>query len=303
VNPVLLYCASGESLYLGAALLLFVVVISLFLTHRRLLLLRNIATWLALALIFMASPPFSLIVDAIFGVVFLLWFIAWNRATTGPGWRRLRTAVTTVLFFMLWLFPAIEFSHRRMPVIEGEVSDHLVVIGDSISSGLGSRVPPWPAVMQQMTRVDVRNLSRPGATVSDGVAMAEKITAEDHLVLIELGGNDLIAGAPSDGFARGLEQVFAKLALPGRTVVMFELPLLPDRIAFGRIQRRLAAKYRVSLIPKRYFTRVIAGHEATSDGLHLTDVGSRRMAAVVTYTLFPLLKTQVDRPTTPATHL
>ena len=119
--------------------------------------------------------------------------------------------------------------------------------------------------------------------------------------MIELGGNDLIAGVPSDVFERGLEVVLARLAAPRRTVVMFELPLLPNRIRYGQIQRRLAAKYRVSLVPKRYFTTVIAGQDATSDGLHLTDVGARRMATVVTQILWPVLKTTHDSPTNPAT--
>jgi hypothetical protein len=83
---------------------------------------------------------------------------------------------------------------------------------------------------------------------------------------------------------------------------MFELPLLPDRIAYGRIQRRLALKYDVWLIPKRYFTAVIAGPDATSDGLHLTDVGDRRMAVLVTRVLSPVLKTQSDKLRVPATH-
>ena len=84
----------------------------------------------------------------------------------------------------------------------GVASDHLVVIGDSISSGLATRVLPWPIVLQGRTGVDVRNLSRPGALVTDGLAMAERVNADDRLVLIELGGNDLIAGGPSDVFAQ-----------------------------------------------------------------------------------------------------
>jgi hypothetical protein len=69
-----------------------------------------------------------------------------------------------LMFFLLLVLPAIEWSHRRMPVIEGEPSDHLIVIGDSISAGLGEHVLPWPTIMQQITKLDVRNLSRPGAT-------------------------------------------------------------------------------------------------------------------------------------------
>jgi lysophospholipase L1-like esterase len=132
--------------------------------------------------------------------------------------------------------------------------------------------------------------------------LADGVTHEDHLILIELGGNDLIAGEPSDTFERGLEALSAKLAVSGRTIAMFELPLLPDRIAYGQIQRRLAAKYGVSLIPKRYLAGVIAGKDATSDGLHLTDAGARRMALLVAQALSPVLRAQPDNPTAPATH-
>jgi lysophospholipase L1-like esterase len=301
VNPILLYFASGESLYSGAALLLVTVAISPHLTHRRPLRLRNIVSWLALTMIVMASPPFSWTVDAIFGVVFFLWFAAWNRAPERSS-TGFRAATMAVLLLLSLTLPATELRHRRLPVIEGAPSDHLVVIGDSISAGLDARVAPWPVVMQRTTGVQVRNLSRPGATMADGIALADGVTHEDHLILIELGGNDLIAGEPSDVFERGLEALLAKLAVSGRTVVMFELPLLPLRIAYGQIQRRLAVKYRVPLIPRRYLTGVIVGKDATLDGLHLTDVGARRMALVVTQALSPVLRAQSEKPTTPATH-
>jgi lysophospholipase L1-like esterase len=301
VNPILLYFASGESLYSGAAPLLVTVAISPHLTHRRPLRLRNIVTWLALAMIVMACPPFSWIIDAMFGVVFFLWFVAWNK-TPERSWTGFRVATMAVLLVVLLALAAMELRHRRMPTIEGEPSDHLVVIGDSISAGLDARVAPWPAIMERATGVQVRNLSRPGATMTDGLALADGVTHEDHLILIELGGNDLIAGGPSDVFARELEALLAKLAVSGRTVVMFELPLLPFRIAYGQIQRRLAAKYGVPLIPKRYLTGVIAGKDATLDGLHLTDAGARRMALVVAQALSPVLRAQFEKPTTPATH-
>ncbi len=237
----------------------------------------------------MACPPFVWIVDVSFGVVFLLWIVAWNKSATGRLWATARTASSIALFILLLILPGVELFHRRTPVIEG-TDDHLVVIGDSISSGLGVHTPPWPAIMQQMTGVVVRNLSRPGATTMDGVTIAVGVTDQDHLVLVELGGNDLIAGEASDTFERSLEAVLAKLTAPGRKVVMFELPLLPNRIAYGRIQRKLAARYGVSLIPKRFLAEIIAGQDATSDGLHLTEIGARRMAVVVKRILLPALR-------------
>src|SRR3981081_4348391 len=98
-----------------------------YLTNRWLWRSRNIAAWLALAMIVMACPPFAWVVDAFFGASFLLWFIAWNGAARGGMWRRLRVAAITVLLLLLLVLPAVEFSRRRLPVIEGQARDHLVV--------------------------------------------------------------------------------------------------------------------------------------------------------------------------------
>jgi acyl-CoA thioesterase I len=81
---------------------------------------------------------------------------------------------------------------------------------------------------------------------------------------------------------------------------MFELPLIPDRIAYGQIQRRLAAKYGIHLIPKRYFVRVITGAEATSDGLHLSKTGAQRMAHLVAQVLSEVLKPESHSKSQPA---
>lgn len=79
MNPAVKYFISGDSLYAGAAVLAAVVVISPYLKRRGLLLLRSIAMWLALAMIVMASPPFSWAVDAAFLVVFVLWLMLSRR--------------------------------------------------------------------------------------------------------------------------------------------------------------------------------------------------------------------------------
>jgi acyl-CoA thioesterase-1 len=165
-----------------------------------------------------------------------------------------------------------------------------VIIGDSISSGIDPRQPAWPAALRQMTGIPVKNLARPGAQVIDGLVMANAVNGEDRAVLIEIGGNDLLGGGPSKEFERALDRLVSKLAMPGRTMVMFELPLLPHKIAYGQIQRRLATKYGVWLIPKRYFVDVLGGADATSDGLHLSYAGTQRMAVLVAKALAPILR-------------
>lgn len=285
-----LYLASGDSLYPGTALLLIAIAISPFLRHLWLMRFRNVTAWVGLVLIVMASPPFAWGIDAVFLVAFAFWMLALNLAEQNQAWARVRTASTALLTGMLLIFPAVEIPHRKTPKITGATADHLVVIGDSISSGIDPRQPPWPAVMQQMTGIAVKNLARPGAQVIDAQSMVKFVMPEDRVVLIEIGGNDLLGGEPSYDFEFALNQLLLKLSTPDRTIVMFELPLLPHKIAFGQIQRRLAAKYGVWLIPKRHFVDVLGSADATLDGLHLSHAGTQRMAALVAKALSPVLR-------------
>jgi len=295
MSRVALYFASGESLYLGAAVLLLVVVAPTFLKRTWMSRVRNVLAWVALAFMVMACSPFALVVDLMFLAVFVLWFITSNQSSASQTSMRLQRGSTLVLALLLLVLPAIEFSHSRMPRITVSATDHLVVIGDSISSGIDPHLEAWPLVLQQTCGVEVRNLARPGAQVSEGLLMAKDLTEGDHLVLIEIGGNDLLMGMSSDEYHDALDALLSKVAAPNRTVLMFELPLLPNKIAYGQIQRRLSAKYRIALIPKRYFAQVIGDADATTDGLHLSASGARRMAALVAQVLSPLLKSCQSR--------
>ena len=285
MNPIALYLASGESLYPGALLVLLVMAVSPAVKRRWAIRIRNLAAWVGLGMLVLACPPLGWWVYGGFLSVFVLWFIGWNgylgkEEGVGRYFMWMRRAATPLLAVMLVVFPAIEMKHRVMPVLIGKRADHLVVTGDSISAGIDPKVPTWPDILRQMTGVSVKNLAQAGAQVDEGQEMAKKVTADDRLVLIEIGGNDLIANVSGEEFGRGLEAILARVATPGRVVVMFELPLLPHKIAYGQIQRRLALKYGVIMIPKRFFIDVISGSDATSDGLHLSPVGTRRMAGI-----------------------
>ncbi len=62
---------------------------------------------------------------------------------------------------------------------------------------------------------------------------------------------------------------------------MFELPLLPFHSGYGEVQRTLAKKYNVILIPKKVLTNVIGADGNTLDGLHLSQQGHDALARAV----------------------
>lgn len=289
MNPAALYLVSGDSLYPGAALLL-VAIVWPWSPIRRLLILRSLTTWLGIALIVMACPPISSWILIVFFVAFLLWLSTKNQVRAGSLAKQLRIAATCILLVCLFAVPVSEFLHRLMPRVSGQASDHLVVIGDSISAGIDPRTPAWPTFFQQRAGIPVQNLSRAGAGVTEALLMASQVKPQDAVVLIEIGGNDLLSGASAKEFGRALDSVLSLLSTPRRTLVMFELPLLPHKIGFGQAQRRLSAKYGVFLIPRHFFRQVLSGTDATSDGLHLSESGARRMSELVAKALSPVLE-------------
>jgi acyl-CoA thioesterase-1 len=286
MNQVFLHFASGESLYPGSVLLLGTIALGQP-SYSWIFRLRNIAAWIALALIIMASAPFGWAIEAAFLADFAIWYLVSNSIACQ---RRFRVTAASMLALLLVPGVVSELSHRRIPTVVGSLNNRLVVIGDSISAGLGQQGATWPMLFQQITNVQVSNLAQPGATSADAVAQAAKVSPEQRLVLIEIGGNDLIADTSPAKFENALNLIFQRLVAPTRTIVMFELPLIPTRLAYGRIQRRLAARYGVWLIPKRSFAQAISGADATSDGLHLSAIGAQRMSSLVARVLSPVLK-------------
>ena len=67
--------------------------------------------------------------------------------------------------------------------------------------------------------------------------------SDDGLVLLEIGGINLLNRDAAANLSRDLRALLDLVATPGRTVVMLELPLPPFMWGYGRVQRRLAREY------------------------------------------------------------
>ncbi|MBA3313247.1 MAG: hypothetical protein H0T47_08160 [Planctomycetaceae bacterium] len=140
----------------------------------------------------------------------------------------------------------------------------------------------------------VHDHSAVGATVSSARKQAAKLLPDDDVVVLEIGGNDMLGDTTPAGFERGLDKLLADVVRPGRTVLMLELPLPPTFNRFGMIQRRLAAKYGVALVPKRVLMDVLARSDATLDSIHLSQAGHERLADAVWKIVAPAFHTATE---------
>jgi acyl-CoA thioesterase I len=101
------------------------------------------------------------------------------------------------------------------------------------------------------------------------------------LVLVEIGGNDVLRAYRPNAFERALDALLAKLRGGGRTVVMFELPLPPFHNRYADAQRRMARRHGVLLVPKRVLIGILTSEGATVDSIHLSRRGHELMAETV----------------------
>lgn len=238
-----------------------------------------------------ATPlPYWLYAGAI--VSTLGWMTTENAKS--EHWQRHRRAWrwATCLFWLVMI--ACELPYHCVPQVPPLDNPSLYILADSITAGLEENEDTWPKRLARKHAVELHDLSRAGATVGSALKLAEKIPADGSLVLLEIGGNDLLGSTTLEEFERDLDALLKQLAIPGRTILMFELPLPPLCNEYGRIQRKLAARYQVRLIPKRVLMGILTGHAATTDTIHLDQAGHAQMAERVWQIISPAFPRSAD---------
>jgi acyl-CoA thioesterase-1 len=234
--------------------------------------------------------------EAIAPWVYLIWIaatLAWFVRGMLQN-RGLRSMIDLAELAVTCFAAATAISFQLCPALPPAAFGRLYVIGDSVSAGIDGNGGTWPGVVRAEHRVQVIELARAGSTLSDASRHLQTEPLSDGLVLLEIGGNDVIGHAGADRFGSDLDALARRVCGPGRRVVMLELPLLPFDNAYGLQQRRIAARHGILLIPRKYFAELLAAPGATLDGIHLSATGHRRMAQMVWEMIGPSL--QIAQP-------
>ncbi len=166
------------------------------------------------------------------------------------------------------------------------LADHAVILafGDSLTYGTGvSPERSYPAVLQQLSGRQVVNAGVPGEVTAEGRArLAATLQAvKPQLLLLCLGGNDMLRGVSSDEIAQNLEQMVSISREQGVPVVLLGVPrpaLLGIKLApfYPQLAERLQLPLEAEAIPA-----VLADDRYKSDQLHPNAAGYRRIAEAV----------------------
>ncbi len=267
MNPVLIFIGTGYLYFVGLALLTVMVALGGFGKWR----LAVSAVVFSLPAMIFSATPYS------FSLYFLALILAAAAILPVKNMLyKIGVSAAALIMILTMMFMELRYWSAPEPV---KCNGKVYIVADSISAGIGFS---GEKTYSDLIGPPLVNRAVGGATVSSAIDSLDHIKCgPNDILLLEIGGNDLLRRTPAAKFREDLEVLLKKASATGSKLVMFELPLPPLKQGYGRAQRELAAKYNVVLIPKRYLGKVFSGSDSTMDGLHLSNRGHEKMAAVV----------------------
>jgi len=238
------------------------------------------------------SPALVLLGAMLLAVAILYYWL--DRKLTGVSKKR-ATAWVLVAVWFAWLaavWQSYEGCHiRKSPLLHR--LRPIVCVGDSLTTGLSTK-EAYPEHLQQLVRVPVVNLGRPGVTARDMVQHLPEILAEQpQLVVIELGGHDFLRGYGRTATRASLVQIIEACQEADAEVVLVEIPRGFITDPFSGLERELAREYDLELIPDSAIRMLVVRSPAipivgdlakphlSDDGLHPNEAGAQMLAEVV----------------------
>lgn len=132
-----------------------------------------------------------------------------------------------LLVVLLWWGPDLLWPYRRV-VNLGAAGEVVGVLGDSIPAGFGDGIGAeraWPTLVAKRLGLRLVNHSVPGDTTEKGLARLDALLNErPRLVIVELGGNDMLSRAGPEPMKANLDAIFTRIQARGAMVVYASIP-------------------------------------------------------------------------------
>jgi acyl-CoA thioesterase I len=163
----------------------------------------------------------------------------------------------------------------------------VLCFGDSLTAGTGAEADEsYPARLETILGCRVVNEGVPGDTVSGGTRRLPAALAQHRpqLVVLCLGGNDLLRAAEEDVVEEELAAMVRRCKAAGADVVLFAVPTPGIVLRPAKLYRRVARAEGVPL-EEDAITEILSNHSLRADPIHPNAAGyailAERIAAVI----------------------
>lgn len=179
---------------------------------------------------------------------------------------------------------------RRAPPNLDSPGTAIVCLGDSITAGVGAAAGRgYPELLAERLGQQVVNDGVPGDTAAGGLARLPQVLARDPwLVIVELGGNDILRQVPIERTEEALDSILRQL-LAARALPVLVAVEGPFGGAHGDMYRRLGQRHRVPVVDD-VLRKILSDPRLKADEVHPNDLGHARLAEAVAATVEPLVR-------------
>lgn len=205
-------------------------------------------------------------------------------------------------FLFLWAALFLEIVGDPFHGAAAEREKVIVAFGDSLTAGFGVAASEgYPAALEEKLKdagysYRVVNAGVSGETTAGGLRRVDWVLrSRPEIVVLELGANDGLRGLDLIQTEKNLAAIIERLQEAGAEVVLAGMKMPPNygkeyTEGFERIFPRLAARYRLTLIP--FFLDGVAAQSNLNqaDGIHPTGEGYRVIVDRIWPIIKPLLK-------------
>jgi acyl-CoA thioesterase-1 len=166
----------------------------------------------------------------------------------------------------------------------------IVCLGDSITAGTGAAPGrSYPEVLAERLGTEVINDGVPGDTAADGLARLPQVLAQDPwLVIVELGGNDILRQVPIERTEEALDAIVRQL-LAARVLPVLVAVEGPFGGRHGDVYARLGKRHHVPVVADA-LRKILLDPSLKADEVHPNDLGHARLAEAVAATVEPLVR-------------
>ena len=200
-NSVIYHVYSGQAFFSGAALIQLAWLAGLVEPRAWLAAARTVCTCTGVILIVVSATPLPEWFYLIAGAITLMWIAL--DVVTRTSRRRRKLCVRWSMAAMLSLGVALEVPFHFAPGLTASGNPPVFVVGDSLTAGVGGPIETWPKLLVRQRAVIVHDLSVAGADATTALKQAERISKPNSIVIVEIGGNDILRDYPPAVFERG----------------------------------------------------------------------------------------------------
>lgn len=172
----------------------------------------------------------------------------------------------------------------------------IVCLGDSITAGVGrGALPTFPDDLAHLLGTPVINAGVPGDTAQEGLARVNGVLAQQPwLVIIELGGNDLLRQVPARESEAALRRIVERVLAAHAVPLLIEIRSPLGGRGFSAMFKHISADYNAPLIANA-LPDLERELRFKSDAVHLNGAGYQKLAEAIARRVRPWIERRRKR--------